>query len=59
MGDLEVAVCAGGLGMNDTLGDSLTIKVREEIDMVEILEQERAVDACALGGVGLVDGGAV
>lgn len=29
--------------MDDTLGDSLTIEMSEQIDQVEILEQERAI----------------
>ena len=37
VGDLELAVCASSLGMNDTLGNSLTVKVCQQIDQVEIL----------------------
>lgn len=36
VGDLEVAVCASTLSMDDTLGDALAVKVSEEIDVVEV-----------------------
>lgn len=38
MGDLEVAVRAGGFGVDDTLGNALAIEVREEIDVVEVYD---------------------
>lgn len=39
--------------MDDTLRDALSIKVREEIDKVEVLEEERSIlsDALCLVGV--------
>ena len=36
VGDLEVTVCAGTLGVNDTLGNALAVKVSEEVDVVEV-----------------------
>ena len=39
VGDLEVSVGACAFGVHDALGNSLSIKVREEIDVVEVCEQ--------------------
>jgi hypothetical protein len=38
VGDLKVAVCACALGVDDTLGDALSVKVSEEIDVVKVLK---------------------
>jgi len=50
---LENTVGSGSLGVDDTLRDALSIKVREEIDKVEVLEEERSIlsDALCLVGV--------
>jgi hypothetical protein len=34
--DLEVAVCTGTLGVDDTLRDALSVEVCEEVDVVEV-----------------------
>ncbi len=39
VGDLEVAMRAGGFGVDNTLRDTLAIEVREEIDMVEVCDK--------------------
>jgi hypothetical protein len=38
VGDFEFAICTSALGVHDTLRDPLTIKVRKQINQVEILE---------------------
>jgi hypothetical protein len=40
--------------MDDTLRDTLAVEVREDVDEVEVLEEQRAVGTEALGGVGLL-----
>lgn len=40
MSDLEVTVGAGTLSMDNSLGNTLTIEVSKEIDVVEILKKE-------------------
>jgi len=47
------------LGMDDTFWDTLTVKVGEEIDVVEVLEKEGADGANALSGVRFPDGDTV
>jgi hypothetical protein len=44
---------------DDTLGDTLTVEVREEVDMMEVLQEKGAMRADLLSSVGLSDGGAV
>lgn len=39
VGDLEVTVCTGTLCMDDTLGNTLAVKMREEVDVVEVYNQ--------------------
>jgi len=53
---LEVTVGSGTLGVDDTLGNAFSVEVSEKIDVVEILEKERPVDASALSGIRLIDG---
>jgi len=48
VGSLVNTVGSGALCMDDTLGDPLTVEVRDEIDQVEVLEEKRAVLAHAL-----------
>ena len=36
MGDLEVSVCTGALGMDDALGNALAVKVAKEVDVAEV-----------------------
>jgi len=48
VGSLVVSVGTTSLGVYNTLGDALTIKVREQIDQVEVLEEERTVLTNAL-----------
>ena len=38
IGNLELSVCTGTLGVDDTLWNTLTIEVSEEVDQVEVLE---------------------
>jgi hypothetical protein len=59
VGQFKVTMCASTLGVNDTLWDTLTIKVGEEINVVEVLEKEGANGANALSCVWLCDSGAV
>lgn len=56
---LVETVSATALGVNDTLGDTLAVKVREQIDQVKVLEEQRAVLAHALGLVGVRHGHAI
>jgi hypothetical protein len=42
-----------------TLGDSLAIKVGQKVDMVKVLEEERAIEAESFGGVRLSNGSSV
>ena len=77
VGDLKDTVGSGALGVDDTLGDPLAVKVGEtdkwrrsasaevgvgvgkgcaQVDVVEVLEDERAVEANALGRVRLLHG---
>ncbi len=41
-GDAEDAVGAGALGMDDALGDALAVEMRELLDEMEILQQDRS-----------------
>jgi hypothetical protein len=59
MGNLEVSMGTCTLGVDDTLGDTLTIKVGEEVDVVEVLEKEGSVESSLLSGIRLVDWGTV
>ncbi len=56
MGDLEDSVGSSTLGVNDALGDALAVKVGEEVNQVEVLQEEGPVAPDPLIGVGLVDG---
>jgi hypothetical protein len=55
MGDFKVPMSTSTFGMDNTLRDALTIKVSEEIDVVEILKQKRPIDARTLSGIWLRD----
>lgn len=55
IGDLELAVGARTLGVDHTLGDSLAVKVGQQVDQVEVLQQERTITANALGSLGVHD----
>ena len=46
--NFELAISSSSLGMHNALGDTLTVKVSEEVDQVEVLEQERSVLADTL-----------
>ena len=43
IGNLELSVCTGTLGVDDALWNALAIKVSEEVDQVEVLEQQWAI----------------
>ena len=49
-------VCSATLCVNNTLGDTLTIEVRKQVDQVVVLEKERTVLADTLGLVGVGHG---
>jgi len=52
-------VCSTTLGVNDTLGDTLAVEVREQIDQVVILEKKRPVLADTLGLIRVRHGNAI
>lgn len=52
-------VCSTTLGVNDTLGDTLTIEMREQIDQVVVLKKERTVLADTLALVRVRHGDAI
>ncbi len=45
--------------MNDSLGDTLAIKMGQQVDQMEVLEQEGAVLPNSLTGFRIVDGTAI
>jgi hypothetical protein len=53
------AVCATTLGVDNTLRNTLTVEVREQVDQVVILKKKRAVLADTLGLIGVRHGNAV
>jgi len=59
MGDLEVTVSTSTFGMDNSLRNALSVKVSEEVNVVEVLKEERAVDASPLSSIWLGDGCAV
>lgn len=52
-------VCSTTLGVNDTLGDTLAVEVREQIDQVVVLEKKRPVLADTLGLIRVRHGNAI
>lgn len=54
--DLELSVSTGSLSVDNSLGDSLSVEVGEQVDQGKVLEQERSVLADSLGGEGVLDG---
>jgi len=52
-------VSSRSLGVYYTLGNTLSVKVRQEINQVEVLEEERAFGTCSLDGVRVGHGHAV
>jgi len=56
IGTFENSVSSTSLGVNNTLGNPLSVKVTEQIDQVEILEQQRSVLAGSLNLVGVGHG---
>jgi len=59
MGNFEVTVSAGALGMDDTLGNAFAANVRENVDVMKVLDKEGTIDTYTLGGVGEIDGGTI
>jgi len=57
--DLKVAVGTGTLGVDDTLGDALAVKVGELVNQVEVLQEDRAVLASGQRVLVVVNGIAV
>lgn len=56
---LKETVGAATLGVNDALWDTLAVKMRQEIDQVEVLEQERTILADSLCFVWVSCGNAI
>jgi hypothetical protein len=52
-------VCSTTLGVNDTLGDTLAVEVREQIDQVVVLEKKRPILADTLGLIRVRHGNAI
>jgi hypothetical protein len=50
IGDLEFSVGPRTLGVYDTLRDTLSVEMSEQIDQVEILQEQRTVATDPLGG---------
>ena len=59
VGTLKEPVGAGTLGVDDALGDPLAIKVRQHINQVEVLQQQRTALAGPLGLVRMRLGSAI
>lgn len=55
IGDFKLAIGASTLGMDDTLWDSLSIKVCKQVDQGEVLEQERSIATNPQRGLGVHD----
>jgi len=55
VGDLEFAVSTSALGVHHSLRNPFTVKVCQKIDQMEVLQQEWAVWAHALSGLGVHD----
>ena len=51
--NLELAICSGTFRMDNALGDSLAIEVGEKVNQVEVLQQEWAILADTLTGLGV------
>ena len=51
----NLSISSSSLGMDDTLGDALAVKVGEQVDEVEVLEEQRTIGANALPGIGIAD----
>ena len=58
VGDLNIAVCASTLSVDDSLGDSLTGEVSELVEEVEVLGKDGATGASSHRVLVVVDGGA-
>ena len=59
MGDFEVAVSAGSLGVDDSFGDSLPVEFGEFVDEVEVLEEDGTVGTEGHGVLVAADGEAL
>lgn len=53
LGALEGTMSTTALGMDDSLGNPFAVEVRDKIDQVEILQQQRTIGADPLGLVGV------
>lgn len=53
IGDLEFTIGTGTLGMHNSLRDPFSVKVGEEVDQVEVLQEKRAILANSLRGLGV------
>jgi len=56
MSDLEVAVSASALGVDDSLGDTLSSELSELVNEVEVLDEEGAVSASTHRVLVVIDG---
>jgi len=54
VGNFESSMSSCSLGVNDTLGDTLSVEVSEGIDQVEVLKEERSLSSSTLSGVWLL-----
>ncbi len=59
IGNLELAIGTGSLGVDNTLGDSLPVEMGEKINQVEVLKQERTIGANSLPARRMMDGIAI
>lgn len=55
VGNLEFAVGASTLGVDHALRNALAVKVRQQVDQVEVLQQQWTVGANTLRGLGIHD----
>jgi hypothetical protein len=55
MSNLKLSISSGTLGVDDSLWNSLMIKVCEEVNQMEILEKKRTIGANSLVGLWVLD----
>lgn len=59
MGDFKFAVSPGAFGVYDPFGDAFTIKVCEEVDEMEVLQEKGPIGANPLRSFGIEDWAAI
>lgn len=55
----ELSICTCTLCVDNTLWDTLTIEMCQQINQVEVLEKKRTVCAESLESLGILDGAAI